>query len=171
MNGPATTGHAPPTNPPHGTRMPHTSAEAFGQARTELALRIAAKDLSTHAAAAVIAPPATAPDRIAAARRLAVLEKRYKTMAVLAARIVDRAPWDDIGHALGVDGDLAARLYADAETRWLDGDPAPWAPVLANAGLQAPTVTGVHPIDITPDNIAAVTAELRRFTDRYGAGP
>lgn len=133
--------------------------------RTLLARAIAARDIHvcTHTLAA---PPADGPGSgtgdggIDDARRVGLLHKRYKTMAVLAARIVDGASWDQVAAALGVAPRTARALYGPAEERWRSGDPQPWAPALD--GVAGPVViTGAAPIELaTEADLAAANAEL-----------
>lgn len=91
--------------------------------RTELALRIAAEEI--HDFAGTLVPTG---GEIAAARTLAVLHRRYKTLAVLSARIVRAATWTQVAAQLHVEPATAEALYGDAEERWRTGDPQPWAP-------------------------------------------
>lgn len=134
-------------------------AEIGLQRRTLLARCIAARDAHQYALAFVGAfgeEEETGAGDILAARRLSMLVQRYRVLAVLTARIVRGATWPQVAAALGVEESMARGMYADVESRWRAGDPAPWNP--QTAGGAAMRVA--PPIVIDPARIDDVAAEL-----------
>jgi hypothetical protein len=76
-------------------------------------------------------------------RRLSVLDKQVKCMIVIACRVVERMAWAEIGEHLGMSGRDAEEVYAEAERRWRDGDPAPWAPRVPGGVVVGDAWTGL----------------------------
>lgn len=98
------------------------------------------------------------------ARRLGVLSKRVRVLMVLADRIILAADWETIGRHLGLPAAQTAAVFAEMETRWRAGDPAPWAPVFTAVDMTVAKVDA-YPLDI-PD-LDLVAAQLDRFCHRH----
>jgi hypothetical protein len=92
------------------------------------ALRLAWQDIQQAAHAAVdLSAPGGVERLLEAAQQLGVLDKRLKCLAIIAL-VVDGHTWHDVGARLGRTAADAELLYGQAVTRWLEGDPEPWAP-------------------------------------------
>jgi hypothetical protein len=161
-------GHAPYRSTIRSVATLVSSADARLIRRTLLARAIAARDLHTNTLDLACQAAGNSPDGgIGAARRFGVLHKRYKTLTVLTARIAQQATWAQVATWLGVTAETAYALYGDAERRWRDGDPQPWAPTLCGGRDTATTVTGAAPIVIdTEADADAAAADLARTCAR-----
>ncbi|MFF4777505.1 hypothetical protein ACFY05_32080 [Microtetraspora fusca] len=101
-------------------------------------------------------------------KTLDVLAQRYRTLAVLHARIVNGASWAQVAGRLGIEASTARALYEEPEKRWRQGDPRPWAVQAARLALAAARAD-LPPadLDINPGNAADLAAELERFVAVY----
>lgn len=143
-----------PTTPTTTT----TTTDPLLKPRTLMALHIASRDVKKHTSISIDIDHDPG-ELITALRLLSVLDKRLKCMAVIAARVVHDVSWVDIAERLGVSEDVARALHEPAVCRWTAGDPAPWGPILAARDKHV--IEGLHPIDITAENIHDLAKELR----------
>lgn len=147
------------------TPLPKPFDDAFLRTRTSLALQVARRDV-VHVMETLRGDASSlygVAELAGVSQRLTILDKRLKIMAIIALRILYTTPWPQISAYLGVGADVALALYGDAVQRWIDGDPAPWAPVVEGA-----VVSGTYPIIITPGDVHALAAELSmsKYMDR-----
>jgi hypothetical protein len=101
----------------------------------------------------------------AMARRISAQGNIFRILGVLCDRILLEASWEQVARARGITPEEAEGVYGDLEERWRDGEIAPWAPRVDGPDGPLP-IKGAFPVDINPDNIGQVAAELERFYAR-----
>lgn len=129
---------------------------------TRLALSQACRDLSDAALALVptFGEAGLAPGSYSAVvRHMSLLAKRVRVLGVLCDRLVLGASWETVGVHLGMDGATAERIFGDMQHRWLEGDEAPWAPLVT--AVDNVRLTGTYPVETRHAN--QVAAELDRY--------
>ncbi|MFB9880847.1 hypothetical protein ACFFMN_23095 [Planobispora siamensis] len=140
-----------------------TRSEELLKRRTETAHAIAAEDIRAYTAtvaARALDPDLDVTEMIDAAREMAARDRRFRVLTVLRARICTGASWDQIGALLTIDADTAKALYADAEQRWRDGDPAPWAPPAEDPAGTHPRRPVAAPIHLPPETLNDLVERL-----------
>jgi hypothetical protein len=70
----------------------------------------------------------SAEELLTSTRQLSVLHQKLRIMAVLKARVVYEAEWSRVAELIGMEEEVARRVYQEAEERWLGGDLEPWLP-------------------------------------------
>lgn len=110
----------------------------FGlRTRTQIAHERLRTALHEHVLQMATTDDSCAEDVVVCARQAMILSQRLKVMAVLKARVVYEATWEEVAELLGIPESITARkIYEDAEQRWLSGDLTPWMPQARNATVR-----------------------------------
>lgn len=105
------------------------------------ALRLAWEDVQRAARITVdLSAPDGAERLLEAAQRLCVMDKRLKSLTII-AMVVHGHTWEDVGARLGRTAIDTELLYGPAVARWRAGDPEPWTPHIPGA-----RIVGTYPI-------------------------
>lgn len=132
-------------------------ADRLYQDRTRLAHAICLRDLHTYTLSLLgVLGRAAGPGAFSScSRRLELLQKRVKILAILADR-AHGASWEAIGEDWSLPGDTAEQIFGPMEESWRAGSRTPWAPRLdcpvRVPGMMPIDLTGMMPIDLTGES-------------------